>query len=450
MQGRAASGMAVLLVALALMGSASAFLAPARLPVASRSSFTSVAATSPRALRLAPRVGRFPCLPSFGLKMVDIQPRVEEDIETADFFDKSEEEQEAIVHAAADIEDSGETATVPVEEVDPTDVSNFRISEQSVDNLAARGISKLFPVQSSTYNEIFDGRDVLARARTGTGKTMGFALPIIERLMNDKRDRGETRRVRGSRAQAIILSPTRELAMQVEREIEALTSGGAIKIQTLAVYGGVPYSRQERALKDGVDVVVGTPGRMIDLMKQGALDLSDIKFLVLDEADEMLNRGFADDVETLMGGMPKGADRPQTLLFSATVPPWVKDLARTNLNNPHDVDLVGNSRQKVAEGVTHVAVTATARQRSTMLADLITLYRTQHAIVFVNTKRDADELVSQLGMIIKGTEALHGDIPQGVSCPPPIPHIRSILQKSGPSLQPQLQISCFFSVTRAG
>lgn len=129
----------------------------------------------------------------------------------------------------------------------------------------------------------------------------------------------------------------------------------------------------------------------------------------------MLNRGFADDVETLMGGMPQGADRPQTLLFSATVPDWVRKLARTSLVNPHEVDLVGESKLKVAEGVSHVAVASAARQRSTLLADLITIYKTQHAIVFVNTKRDADDLVAELGLIIKGTEALHGDIPQNVS-----------------------------------
>jgi len=134
---------------------------------------------------------------------------------------------------------------------------------------------------------------------------------------------------------------------------------------------------------------------------------------VLDEADEMLNKGFADDVEHLMEGMPTGTDRPQTLLFSATEPPWVKQLAKKNLVNHHAVDLVGNSKVKLAEGITNVAVTATARQRSTMLADLITLYRSQHAIVFVNTKREADELVAELGIIMKGTEALHGDIPQG-------------------------------------
>ncbi len=135
---------------------------------------------------------------------------------------------------------------------------------------------------------------------------------------------------------------------------------------------------------------------------------------MLDEADEMLNKGFADDVEHLMEGMPSGTDRPQTMLFSATEPPWIKQLARKNLVNHLTVDLVGNSKVKLAEGITNVAVTATARQRSTMLADLITLYRSQHAIVFVNTKKEADSLVAELGIIMKGTEALHGDVPQSL------------------------------------
>lgn len=175
------------------------------------------------------------------------------------------------------------------EEIDPDDVRNFAISDETMDALAARGITKLFPVQSATFNEIYNGRDVLARARTGTGKTLGFALPIIERIIKQKKDSGDKGQ-RGRKPVCVVLSPTRELAQQVEREIEALTSHSVTKVQTLCVYGGVAYQKQEIALRSGVDLVVGTPGRMIDLMKNGVLDLSAIEYIVLDEADEMLNR----------------------------------------------------------------------------------------------------------------------------------------------------------------
>ncbi len=177
------------------------------------------------------------------------------------------------------------------EELDPNDVRNFPISDETMDALASRGITKLFPVQSATFNEIFAGRDVLARARTGTGKTLGFSLPIIERLLADKKSAEGRRRRRGQKPSCIILSPTRELAQQVEREIEALSLPSAtVRVNSLCVYGGVSYTKQERELRDGIDIVVGTPGRMIDLMKNGMLDLSEVRYLVLDEADEMLNR----------------------------------------------------------------------------------------------------------------------------------------------------------------
>lgn len=176
------------------------------------------------------------------------------------------------------------------EERDPGDVRNFPISAETLDALAARGITKLFPVQYCTFNEIYSGRDVLARARTGTGKTLGFSLPIIERIIADKVSEDTPRRGRGRNPVCVVLSPTRELAQQVEREIEALTAHSRTRVSTLCVYGGVSYQKQEQELRNGVDLVVGTPGRMIDLMKNGMLDLSEISYLVLDEADEMLNR----------------------------------------------------------------------------------------------------------------------------------------------------------------
>lgn len=215
--------------------------------------------------------------------MVDAQPRL--DIAAKDFFPSRQGSAESEMF---DLDDGGTEWSEKSEEVEasvdeersPGDVSNFPISDQTLDNLARKGITELFPVQVATFNEIYNGRDVLARARTGTGKTLGFALPILERLIADKIQAGSQRRARGTKPACVILSPTRELAVQIEKEIEWLTESGDVKVSTLCVYGGVPYSKQERELRNGVDMVVGTPGRTIDLFEKGGLDLSEVKYLV--------------------------------------------------------------------------------------------------------------------------------------------------------------------------
>lgn len=225
--------------------------------------------------------------PAFNLQMVDVSPRAQVDISSEDFVGSGrmgsvESEAYAPDDGGTEVSqyDDDDEVLSSDEERDPGDVSNFPISDQTLDALARKGITKLFPVQSATFNEIYTGRDVLARARTGTGKTLGFALPILERLISDKIETGSQRRSRGTKPSCIILSPTRELAVQIEREIEWLTESGDVKVSTLCVYGGVPYSKQERELRNGVDMVVGTPGRMIDLYEKGALDLSEAKYLV--------------------------------------------------------------------------------------------------------------------------------------------------------------------------
>jgi hypothetical protein len=220
------------------------------------------------------------------LQMVDVSPRPQVDIDPEDFVGSRMGSIESEAYIRDDgvaeelsLHDGDDETMSSDEERDPGDVRNFPISDQTLDALARKGITQLFPVQSATFNEIYNGRDVLARARTGTGKTLGFALPILERLISDKVESGSQRRARGTKPSCIILSPTRELAVQIEREIEWLTEGGDVRVSTLCVYGGVPYAKQERELRNGVDMVVGTPGRMIDLYEKGALDLSEAKYL---------------------------------------------------------------------------------------------------------------------------------------------------------------------------
>lgn len=270
------------------------------------------------------------------------------------------------------------------------------ISTELAERLAARGITEPSPIQAEALPHALSGRDVVGRARTGTGKTLAFALPIISRL-NPSRERGRAPR-------AIIMAPTRELARQVAEEFSK--SGPELTVTT--VYGGASYGPQENALRRGVDVVVGTPGRVIDHLERGNLDLSQIEYAVLDEADEMLSVGFADAIEQILSATPR---ERQTMLFSATLPDGVNRIMRSYLREPVTVDLVGEDRMQAATSVEHLKVKV-GRTRTRVLADLLTVYAPERAIVFTRTKKEADELALEL--IHRGIEAegLHGDLAQ--------------------------------------
>ncbi len=262
--------------------------------------------------------------------------------------------------------------------------------------LEARGILEATPIQEQTLPHTLEGRDLIGRARTGTGKTLAFALPILSKL-TPSRDRG-----RGPRA--IIMAPTRELAKQVSEEFSK--SGPAFEV--LTIYGGAAYGPQEKALQRGVDIVIGTPGRIIDHIERGNLRLDDVQFAVLDEADEMLSVGFADAIESILSATPK---ERQTMLFSATIPSSLARLAREYLNNPLTVDLVGDSRMQAATSVEHLKIKA-GRTRTRLLADLLTVYNPERAIIFTRTKREVDELAMELIHRGNEAEALHGDLAQ--------------------------------------
>jgi ATP-dependent RNA helicase DDX21 len=194
-------------------------------------------------------------------------------------------------------------------------LSSFRLSPQTVDALAGRGITSLFAIQAATFDIIFDGADLIGRAHTGMGKTLAFALPTIERILILKRsDRSLPRPMKPL---ALILAPTRELAQQVGREIAAV----APALACACVYGGAPIGQQCSDLRRGIDILIGTPGRVKDLANRGALELDDVRLATLDEADQMLDMGFAEDMADILGRCTH-ADR-QTCLFSATLPPWV-------------------------------------------------------------------------------------------------------------------------------
>ncbi|XP_057424111.1 DEAD-box ATP-dependent RNA helicase 3, chloroplastic-like [Lotus japonicus] len=285
---------------------------------------------------------------------------------------------------------------------DELDISKLGLPSELVRSLVNRGITSLFPIQRAVLVPALEGKDIIARAKTGTGKTLAFGIPIIKGVTDDSQS---PQRRSGRLPKALVLAPTRELAKQVEKEIKE----SAPYLSTVCVYGGVAYATQQNALSRGVDVVVGTPGRIIDLVNGNSLRLTEVQYLVLDEADQMLAVGFEEDVETILQTVPTGR---QTMLFSATMPGWVKKLSRKYLNKPLTIDLVGEDEEKLAHGIKLYAVSATTNSKRTMLSDLVTVYaKGGKTIVFTRTKKDADEVSLSLTNSI-ASEALHGDISQ--------------------------------------
>ncbi|GAA0162549.1 RNA helicase [Lithospermum erythrorhizon] len=283
---------------------------------------------------------------------------------------------------------------------DGLEISKLGVADSIVKALAQRGITKLFPIQRAVLEPAMQGKDMIGRAKTGTGKTLAFGLPIMDKIIKFNAKHGK-----GRNPLAIALAPTRELARQVDKEFYETSHD----VDTLCVYGGVPISRQMSALDRGVDVVVGTPGRVIDLIKRGALNLSEIQFVVLDEADQMLNVGFADDVETILENIRQ---EHQTMMFSATMPKWILKITNKFLKNPVHIDLVGDDDQKLAEGISLFSVASDARQKPGILGQLIADHgKGGKVIVFTQTKRDADRLAYAIKKSFN-CEALHGDISQ--------------------------------------
>jgi ATP-dependent RNA helicase DDX21 len=307
-----------------------------------------------------------------------------------------------------DVDGAVQTIKVSVD-ANPTSINNYDLHPITIAALKKKGIETLFPIQVAALKPALEGRDVVARAKTGTGKTLAFSLPIVEKFLREdnreqKDDDGE-RRNRDKRPRCIVLAPTRELAQQVEREIFSL----APSFETLTVYGGAPIPQQEQKLRRGVDFVVGTPGRVMDLINRGSLDLSRIQHVVLDEADQMLAVGFEEDVEKILEGVP--ASR-QTFLFSATMPHWVKKLQAKFLTNQISIDLVGDDTGKINTDVELLSCAVPFASKAAVLMDLVTVHaKGNKTIVFVQTKRDADEVCATLGKRVS-TEVLHGDIAQ--------------------------------------
>ncbi len=269
-----------------------------------------------------------------------------------------------------------------------------------VDALTALGYEEPTDIQREAIPPLIAGRDVLGQAATGTGKTAAFALPLLHRIGVAT---GNARAIRG-----LILVPTRELAMQVAEAVHRY--GRALDVRVLPIYGGQSMSQQLRALQRGVDVVVATPGRALDHVRRGTLKFDAVETVVLDEADEMLDMGFADELEAILAAVP--AQR-QTALFSATMARRILEIAKRHLSDPVRVTI---ARETVAAGeaprVREVAYIVQRRQKAAALARVLDMEDEAATIVFCRTRVEVDELTQTLGARGYGAEALHGGLSQ--------------------------------------
>jgi ATP-dependent RNA helicase DeaD len=274
------------------------------------------------------------------------------------------------------------------------------LADSLVAAVTALGYEEPTPVQRETIPFMLSGRDLLAQAATGTGKTAAFALPLLHRLIQDTSDRRHTR--------ALVLVPTRELAMQVAEAIHKYARGTGLSV--VPIYGGASMQQQIRALDRGADIVIATPGRALDHLRRNTLSLDALRILVLDEADEMLDMGFAEDLDALLEATP---DTRQTTLFSATMPARILSIAEKHLRKPQRITI---AREKTAAGklprVRQVAYIVRRAQKAEALGRVLDMENPTSAIVFCRTRLEVDSLVETLNAHGYRAEALHGGMQQ--------------------------------------
>ncbi len=271
---------------------------------------------------------------------------------------------------------------------------DFSLSKETLRAISEMGFEEPTPIQVSIIPLVAGGLDIVGQAQTGTGKTAAFGIPIVQRYQQKNRN-----------PFAIILEPTRELAVQVAQEINKI--GKYRRVNVLPVYGGKSIDSQIRALRAGIDVVVGTPGRVIDHINRKTLLLSDIKIAVLDEWDEMLSMGFIDDIEIILKATPQ---ERQTLLFSATMPQPIMNIAKRYMRNPEKIRV--NTKDIVIPKIKQAFYEVREGDKINALSRLLDVEDPQLAIVFCHTKRDVDEVSERLQQMGYNANALHGDFTQ--------------------------------------
>lgn len=275
--------------------------------------------------------------------------------------------------------------------------SDLGLSPEILKSLNAAGFQAPFPIQEAVIPLALTGVDVIGQAKTGTGKTLGFGLPILNNV-----DRGNGKPI------ALVVVPTRELGIQVAEELNKLAAEKSLRVT--AIYGGRPMEPQIAELKSGVDLVVGTPGRLLDLHRQRALDLSEVKHLVLDEADEMLDLGFLPDVEKIF---LLTNNRSQTMLFSATMPGDVVTLARKFLNQPTHIRADVEDSSAIVSQIKQYVYRAHAMDKPEMLARILQAEGRGATMIFCRTKRACQQISDDMKERGFKTTAIHGDLGQG-------------------------------------
>jgi ATP-dependent RNA helicase RhlE len=269
------------------------------------------------------------------------------------------------------------------------------LSEQLLRAIQETGYTEPTPIQAKAIPAVLEGKDIMAAAQTGTGKTAGFTLPMLQ-LLNNKPP------IQGNRARALILTPTRELAAQIQDSI--LTYGKYLRLRSTVVFGGVNINPQMMKLRKGVDILVATPGRLLDLYQQNAIRFNDIEILVLDEADRMLDMGFINDIKKIMALLPK---KRQNLLFSATFSNEIRQLAKGVTNNPVEIDI--SPRNSTVELIAQKVHPVDKSRKAELLSHMIRTENWHQVLVFSRTKHGADKLVKQLNHDNIHAAAIHGN-----------------------------------------
>ena len=286
-----------------------------------------------------------------------------------------------------------------------TTFRDLGVHPEICDALDRVGISVPFAIQEMTLSVALLGTDLIGQARTGTGKTLAFGIPILQRSISPKDP--DYFQIPEGKPQALIVAPTRELALQVSGDVELAGKDRGLRV--LTVYGGVGYDGQLDALKSGVDVVVGTPGRLIDLINRKALDISHVHALVLDEADEMLDLGFLPDVERLLRSTP---ETRQTMLFSATMPAAIVALARTHMRHPMNIRAESSYDTAMVPATAQFIYQAHDLDKPEIIARILQADNADKVIVFTRTKRQSQRIADDLAERGFTSSPLHGDMAQ--------------------------------------
>jgi ATP-dependent RNA helicase RhlB len=279
--------------------------------------------------------------------------------------------------------------------------TELNMPEQVLKGIAETGFTECTPIQEKTLPLSLAGKDVAGQAQTGTGKTAAFLISLFTRLLSQEKSGQE------HHPRALILAPTRELVVQIEKDAQALGKYTGLTIQ--AIYGGVDYMKQRDALKEGTDVVIGTPGRLIDYLKQKVYSLKNIEALVIDEADRMFDMGFIADLRFILRRLPNFDER-QNLMFSATLNTRVMELAYEFMNQPEKVSVT--PEQMTAERVTQVLYHASRKEKFPLLLGLLRKEGMERTMIFVNTKREAEFLFDRLNANEFPCRVISGDVDQ--------------------------------------